>query len=132
VTTWVVLLEWALGGNAPAGIDAATLDALLDGLSDLEPVALCQPDRFAIQLRLPEGEPELALATALARHRQALNALPMGVELVRIELLTPEELVEEWNGFAGSEAGRSAMEALGRPAGDRGRRGRCRARCHHR
>ncbi len=100
------------------GIEPASLRTLLDTLADLQPVALCQPDRYAVQLRMPVGEPDVALAEAMARHRAATQQVPLGGELVRIELLTPEELDQEWRSFPESDQGRAALEVLRGPDSD--------------
>lgn len=109
---WVVVLEWALGPGEPLGIGSDMLRALLDELADLAPTALCQPDRYAMQVRLRADGPVAALRAALARQEEALRRVAVGGDLVRVELLTPEELDQEWDDFGATPEGRQAIGSL--------------------
>lgn len=110
MSTWVVVLESILGEGRPLGGDPQSVRTMLDGLSDLAPVALCQPDRCAIQVSMPHPDPEEALVEALRRYRDVVARTALARwELVRIELLTPAELEAGWDA-AGEDA--EAQEAL--------------------
>jgi len=113
MTSWVVILEWSLGGGEPLEAGSPTIATLLDALADAEPIALCQPDRFALQLRLAAATPVAALTEALARFSTDIPREGLGSwELVRIELLTPEELESEWDALATDPVGQEALDSV--------------------
>ena len=90
--TWVVLLEAAPNAEASL-VDIGTVWATLRAIGDEGAVALHAPDRVAIQVRIEAADVALALVVALARWRQAAVAhAPAGWNVVRAEVLTPEEL----------------------------------------
>ncbi len=106
MSTWVVLVEWALGKGEALGFEAEAVRLVLDELADLDPVALCQPDRYAVQVCVEADGPVGALGHVLARHDDARRLVPCGGEPVRIEILTSEELEAEWENFANAAEGR--------------------------
>lgn len=113
MTPWVVILEWSLGDGEPLEAGSPIIAALLDALADAEPIALCHPDRFALQLRLAAPTPVAALSDALARYGMGVPREGLGSwELVRIELLTPEELESEWDALAVDPGGQQALESV--------------------
>lgn len=105
-------MESTLGtGQQPLGGDPQSVRTVLEGLGDLAPVALCQPDRCAIQVTVSHPDPVEALVEALRRYRcvAARTALACW-ELVRIELLTPAELEAGWDAV---DKDASVQELLG-------------------
>ncbi len=92
---WVVLLEAVdEEGNTP--IDAASFSRLIDSWVEETPTSLFSPGRYAIQVCIEAASPPSALSAALWHWTNALRraGLP-DWELVRAELLTPEELERE-------------------------------------
>jgi hypothetical protein len=64
--------EWQ---RAPSDGDRVGGQALLEALADLDPVALCQPDRYALQLRLPASEPRGSDGDPVAEAEAALESI---------------------------------------------------------
>ena len=93
---WIVLLEAAPSDEASL-IDVGTARDILRAMGDEHAVALQAPDRIAIQVEVRAAGMALALSAALARWRLALlKFVPKGWNLVRAEVLTPEELEREY------------------------------------
>lgn len=93
---WIVLLE-AADTNGGSTIDPASFDRLLSSWARSAPTALYSPNRYALQLTMTAGDPPIALSSAIARWKDALrrSGLPEW-DLVRAEILTPDELEQEW------------------------------------
>jgi hypothetical protein len=94
---WIVLLEAAPeetdGGPA---VCLSDVEEFLGMLADYAPSALYAPDRYAVQITVPAGDPQRALAAGVDRFHLAVSAsgLP-GWPLVRAEVKTPAELEAE-------------------------------------
>jgi PAS domain S-box-containing protein/diguanylate cyclase (GGDEF)-like protein len=107
---WMVLIEVAAGCGEGTGVP--DVQRLLGELADSEPVALFDPHRYALHLRVPAGGPVDALATALARWRAALARLDLAPwAVVRAEVVTPEERRREWELELAAPAGDCPPEA---------------------
>jgi diguanylate cyclase (GGDEF)-like protein len=91
---WVVLLEAATDGSEITRLDVETLlEAVRPGPSG---GALYDRDRYAIQLEAAGSNPAEALFGALCRWADAVRHLRLPAsEIVRTEVLTPEELKRE-------------------------------------
>jgi hypothetical protein len=93
---WVVILEAAPAVEASL-IDIGTVRAVLRAMGDEDGVALHAADRMAVQVRIDGGDVALALSAALARwERLARKCVPPGWDVVRAEVLTPDELQKEF------------------------------------
>jgi diguanylate cyclase (GGDEF)-like protein len=92
---WIVLLEAADEGNGSV-IDPETVDRLAAAWADVFPTTLHSPSRYAMQVRVEAPDPPSALAVAIRSWNEAISAsgAPRW-ELVRSEVLTPEELEVE-------------------------------------
>ena len=89
--SWIVLLEAAANPNASL-LDIGTVRTLLRAMGDENGIGLHAPDRVAVQVRVQATDVASALSVALARWRLAAGkAAPTGWDLVRAEVLTPEE-----------------------------------------
>lgn len=105
---WIVLLE-AADTNGGSTIDPTSFDRLLSSWARSAPTALYSPHRYALQLPMTAADPPIALSSAISRWKDALrrSGLPEW-DLVRAEILTPDELEQEW---AAAEGGSGAVEA---------------------
>jgi len=113
MTSWFVVIELRMGTGAPMEGDPEAVQALLQGLPGTNPVALCQPDRCAVQVCIAEPEPQAALAAALAGFSSAAASSVLATwELARIELLTPQELEDGWDQLLCEPEGRELIESL--------------------
>jgi diguanylate cyclase (GGDEF)-like protein len=103
---WIVLLE-AADTNGGSTIDPASFDRLLSSWARSAPTALYSPNRYALQLPMTAADPPIALSSAISRWKDALrrSGLPEW-ELVRAEIMTPDELEQEW---AAAEGGSGAV-----------------------
>lgn len=109
----MVVLESVLGPGQPLGGDPQSVRTVLEGLADLDPVALCQPDRCAIQVSVARADPGATLAEALRRYRSVAARTGLGCwDLVRIELLTPCELHAGWDAFDKDPAVQELLGAM--------------------
>lgn len=89
---WVVLLEAAdEKGRTP--IDVASFSRLIESWVDVTPTTLFSPGRYAVQFSVEAASAPLALSSALWHWAKAVRGAGLpDWELVRAELLTPEEL----------------------------------------
>ena len=89
---WVVLLEAAdEEGRTP--IDVASFSRLIDSLVEVTPTTLFSPGRYAVQFSVVAASAPLALSSALWNWAKAVRGAGLpDWELVRAELITPEEL----------------------------------------
>ncbi len=89
--SWIILLEAAPDGDASL-VDIGTVGAILRAMGEEGGVALHAADRVAVQVPVQAADVALALGEALARWRAtAAESLPRGWQVVRAEVLTPEE-----------------------------------------
>lgn len=104
---WVVLLEAAGEMTAGTAVDPSTLGRIVAPWASPAPVTLYSADRYALQLKVSAETPHAALASAMGLWQDALRrtALP-DWELVRAEVVTPEELEHELR--AAEQAGHAA------------------------
>lgn len=100
---WVVLLEAAVDADG-APIDGPLVDRLIERVDDCEPSVLYVADRLALQLRVAAAGPLDALVEALDRWREAAaQAQTPPLEIQRVEILTREELEQDWSSGDGRE-----------------------------
>ena len=92
---WVVLLE-AAGERGASAIEPASFARMVSAWATPAPTTLYSPDRYALQVPLRATTPPLALSSAIALWKDALrrSGLPEW-ELVRAEVVTPQELEAE-------------------------------------
>ncbi len=92
---WIILLE-ATDTRAASTIDPAQLARLVSAWATPSPTTLYSPSRYALQLPVRAANPPMALALAISLWEDALrhSGLPEW-ELVRTEVLTPDELQRE-------------------------------------
>ena len=92
---WVVLLE-AAGERGATIIEPTSFARMVSAWATPAPTTLYSPDRYALQVPLRATNPPLALSSAIALWKDALrrSGLPEW-ELVRAEVLTPQELEAE-------------------------------------
>lgn len=109
---WVVLLEAAGEVAGGMAVDPLTLGRVVAPWASPAPVTLYSHDRYAVQLKVWAESPHAALASAMGLWRDALRrrALP-DWELVRAEVVTPEELEHELR--AAEQAGYAAAGYAG-------------------
>ena len=89
---WIVLLE-AVANTEASLVDIGTARAILVAMGDEDGVGLHGADRIAVQVRVDATDPAMALCSTLARWQPAAGRLlPPGWDVVRAEVLTPEEL----------------------------------------
>ena len=95
-TEWIVLLEAAGADTAPPRSTADDLRKLLNAWGSPPPATLHGPDRYALQLQVHAVDQTTALSMAIEQWRDAVacSGLPEW-ELVRVEIMTPEELERE-------------------------------------
>ncbi len=92
---WIVLLEAAPNGGASL-LDIGTLRVILRAMGDEDGVALHAADRVAVQVHVEAPDVAVALCRALARWRTvAAASVPPGWDVVRGEVLTPEEFARD-------------------------------------
>lgn len=97
--TWIVLLE-AAGDPLGTPIDSDTLRQLVAAMACEQILALHNPFRYAIQLRVASASPAEALFSATARWSEALRRLGLAPwALQRSEVLTLEEFDRERDGI---------------------------------
>jgi len=90
-TVWIVVLE-AGDDSGRTSIDIVSLRRLLYELTDSQPAALYDPQRYALQIRLTGLHPVEALAMAVDRWRTAVTRLGLpDWPLCRAEVLTQTE-----------------------------------------
>ena len=92
--SWIVLLEAAPDGGASL-LDIGTLRVILRAMGDEDGVALHAADRVAVQVHVEAPDVAVALCTALARWRTVAASVPPGWDVVRGEVLTPEEFARD-------------------------------------
>lgn len=104
---WVVLLEAAGEMTGGVAVDPMTLGRIVAPWASSAPVTLCSSDRYALQLKVWAESPHAALASAMGLWRDALRRTDLpDWELVRAEIVTPEELEHELR--AAEQAGYAA------------------------
>lgn len=92
---WIVLLE-AANERGASTIDPVSFGQMVSSWATPAPTILYSPDRYALQVAVTAPNAASALASAMSRWTDALsrNGLPIW-DLVRAEILTPEELENE-------------------------------------
>ncbi len=86
---WTVLLE--IVPTVP--VPRADVQCLLDELAALDPVAMVSDDRYALQLRVADGEPDEALTAVMSTWRMSAERLFFTpATVVRAEVMTCSEL----------------------------------------
>lgn len=114
--TWIVLLE-AAGDPLGTPIDSDTLRQLVAAMACEQILALQNPNRYAIQLRVASASPAEALFSATARWSEALRRLGLSPwPLHRSEVVTPEEFNRDRD--ATSQAASSPSPPFPRGEGD--------------
>ena len=111
-TEWIVLLEAADVGTAASTIDAGRFRQFLRAWGPPAPATLYSPDRYALQLQINAIDHATALSSALRQWRDAVAraGLPEW-ELVRVEIMTPDEQEREYQTAKGSYADQRVEEA---------------------
>ncbi|MDQ6613364.1 MAG: hypothetical protein M3083_00990 [Actinomycetota bacterium] len=96
VEEWIVVLEFSRAPDAPLFL-ISDVQSLIAHLQPWHPTALWNPDRYALQLRLPARTPDQAIQWAVAYHRDAAEAarLPPAV-FDRVEILTLSDFERPW------------------------------------
>ena len=103
---WVVLLEAADEGST---IEPTSFARMISSWAAPAPTTLYSPDRCAFQVPVRAADPPLALAHAMGLWKNALrrSGLPQW-ELLRVEVLTSQELEREWQEAERAEDGSDA------------------------
>lgn len=115
--TWIVLLEAADDRDGPA-LDPSDLDRLAAAWGNVAPTALYSSNRYALQASVRAADPPSALAAAIESWEEAVRASGVpGWDLVRAEVVTPEELEAELQS-AGVPTPAPASRARTDPVGD--------------
>ena len=92
---WTVLLE-AADTVGVSTIEPESFRRLVESWAVSAPTALYSPSRYALQVTLEASDPPSALSLALSLWKDALRRAGVPEwELVRAEILTPEELEQE-------------------------------------
>jgi hypothetical protein len=92
---WIVLLE-AAGDDDSTFLDVGTVRAMLALMGDRGGIGLHCRERMAVQVRVGGADPGMALSRAMSRWRAAaVRLIPPGWDLVRAEVLTPDEFTRE-------------------------------------
>jgi PAS domain S-box-containing protein len=104
-----VLLE-ATGDD----VSRSSLEQLLEALAPHQPTALISPGRCALQFVVETDNAEVALASALSWWRGAVSATGVAQHwtLLRIELMTGEELIGEWREYTARTERITSQQAL--------------------
>ncbi len=102
-TEWIVLLEAADVRTATSTIDASRFRQFLRAWGTPAPAALYSPERYALQLQINAIDHGTALSAAIRQWRDAVAraGLPEW-ELVRVEIMTPDEQEREYQTAKGS------------------------------
>jgi len=96
---WVAVLEFAVTDSTQVFM-ADAVESMVEHLRCWQPSALWNPDRYAIQVRIPARAPHEALYWAFAYHREAAQAAGLpAAPLVRAEVSTVEELTRSWQEY---------------------------------
>lgn len=107
---WIVLLEAADPREASA-IDLTSFARLVSSWATPAPTTLYSPSRYALQVAVPAANAPAALSSAISLWQQALrhSGLPKW-ELVRAEIMTPEESERELESADCATGGASKAE----------------------
>lgn len=105
---WIVLLEVADKWERST-IDATSLGRLLASWATLAPTTLYSENRYALQVSVSASNPALALSSAISLWKDALRRTGIPEwELVRAEIMTPEERDKELNAAEWGSDGQDA------------------------
>lgn len=111
---WVILLEVA-DGVGSSTLDPESLRRMVASWPGAAPTILYSPNRYALQVTVRAADPPTALSNALSLWTDALRRAPLPAwDLVRAEIVTPEELEHELR-----EAERVADDGVCAPASER-------------
>jgi hypothetical protein len=92
---WIVLLESAPADQASL-VDIGTLLAMLEAMGDEAGLGLHCADRLGVQFRERAVDSAMALSAILERWQAAaVRLLPPGWDVVRAEVLTPDEFARD-------------------------------------
>lgn len=95
MSEWIVVLEATKPGST-AELDKATLSRLIEAVTDACPVALYNPDRYAIQLLIPATDLPDALALAFRHWSEAVRGAGAPAwDVVRADVMTITEFKGE-------------------------------------
>ncbi len=87
---WIIVLEGARSGEA-SPIEADAVRSILQAMGEGDGAALHSSERLAVRVQVSADDVALALAEALARWRAAAARSLPGWDVLRAEVLTPEE-----------------------------------------
>ena len=96
----------AAGERGGSTMEPTSFARMVSSWATPAPTTLYSPDRYALQVPLRATNPPLALSSAIALWKEALrrSGLPEW-ELVRAEVLTPQELEAEWQAAERADGG---------------------------